>query len=130
MLQCEFGDHGAARSAPVGHAGTIGKGVDYRIAERLFSSGYGRRSQVGMANNARFSSFLAQLRLERGPERSELALSDPETDERVEMEVTATEVRDPHGAVVAIVAAMATRASVCLTGDSVRGGRAGSAAAP
>ncbi len=75
-------------------------------AQRLFAASAGRPAQHAMNNNARFTSFLAELRLEPGPRRSELGLTDPQTGERLEMEVTATEVRDPHGGVVAIVSAM------------------------
>ncbi|HZP97471.1 MAG TPA: ATP-binding protein [Candidatus Limnocylindria bacterium] len=74
-------------------------------AQRLF----GRQGKIqhALANDAKFTSFLAELRLDPAPERrSELVLVDPTTGERLEMEITATEVRDHHGAVVAIVSAM------------------------
>ncbi|HEU5288028.1 MAG TPA: PAS domain S-box protein, partial [Candidatus Limnocylindria bacterium] len=74
-------------------------------AQRLF--GHQGKVQHALANDAKFTSFLAQLRLDPAPERrSELALIDPTTEERLEMEITAAEVRDTHGAVVAIVSAM------------------------
>jgi signal transduction histidine kinase len=75
-------------------------------AQRLFAAPAGKR-QHALANDAKFTSFLAQLRLEPEPHvRAELTLVDPVTEERLEMEVTASEVRDQHGAVVAIVSAM------------------------
>ena len=74
-------------------------------AQRLFASQPG--SHHALANDAKFTSFLAQLRLEpQSEQRSEITLTDPLTQERLEMEVTAAEVRDQHGAVVAIVSAM------------------------
>ncbi len=74
-------------------------------AQRLF--GHQGKVQHALANDAKFTSFLAQLRLDPAPERrSELTLVDPATEERLEMEITAAEVRDSHGAVVAIVSAM------------------------
>jgi PAS domain S-box-containing protein len=75
-------------------------------AQRLFSR-TGAGAQHAVANDAKFTSFLAQIRLDpRALRRTELALVDPATEERLEMEVTATEVRDSHGAVVAVVSAM------------------------
>ena len=75
-------------------------------AQRLFAPVDGR-SQHGLANDTKFTSFLAQLRLEPVPAtRAEITLIDPVTEERLEMEVTATQVRDQNGAVVAIVSAM------------------------
>jgi len=75
-------------------------------AQRLFSS-RGGKSQSAFANDAKFTTFLAQFRLDPAPStRSEIVMTDPATDERLEMEITATEVRDQHGAVVAIVSAM------------------------
>ncbi|HEY6960031.1 MAG TPA: ATP-binding protein [Candidatus Limnocylindria bacterium] len=75
-------------------------------AQRLFTRTEGR-AQHALANDAKFTSFLAELRLDPTREkRTELLLIDPLTEERLEMEVTATEVRDQHGAVVAIVSAM------------------------
>lgn len=75
-------------------------------AQRLFTRSDGR-TQHALANDTKFTSFLAELRLDPTREkRTELVLIDPLTEERLEMEVTATEVRDQHGAVVAIVSAM------------------------
>ena len=75
-------------------------------AQRLFTPRPGR-GQHALANDAKFTSFLAQLRLEPAPHtRTELTLVDPLSEEKLQMEVTASEVRDPHGAVVAIVSAM------------------------
>src|SRR6266508_191891 len=78
-------------------------------AERLFVAARGedRQAQFALGNDARFTSFLSQIRLEPSPmKRGEVVLTDPQTEERLEMEVTATEVRGQHGAVVAIVSAM------------------------
>ncbi|HEV8229396.1 MAG TPA: ATP-binding protein [Candidatus Limnocylindria bacterium] len=78
-------------------------------AQRLFAPTRegGRHDQIALANDARFTSFLSQLRLEPAhTKRGEVMLTDPQTDEHLEMEVTAAEVRGPHGAVVAIVSAM------------------------
>ncbi|HLQ05407.1 MAG TPA: ATP-binding protein [Verrucomicrobiae bacterium] len=75
-------------------------------ARRLFAPDAGR-GQHALANDAKFTSFLAQLRLDPSPTtRAELALVDPTTEERLDMEINAAEVRDSHGAVVAIVSAM------------------------
>jgi len=75
-------------------------------AQGLFAPDAGK-PQHALANDAKFTSFLAQLRLDpTAGERTELTLTDPRTEERLEMEVTARQVRDPHGAVVAIVSAM------------------------
>jgi two-component system NtrC family sensor kinase len=75
-------------------------------AQRLFRPQQGRR-QHAVTNDAKFTSFLAQLRLDpAGEKRTEIVLVDPATEERLEMEITATEVRDGHGAIVAIVSAM------------------------
>src|SRR6266850_1627295 len=75
-------------------------------ARRLFAPDAGR-GQHALANDAKFTSFLAQLRLDPSPTtRVELALVDPTTEERLDMEINAAEVRDSHGAVVAIVSAM------------------------
>ena len=78
-------------------------------AQRLFTPtrDSGRHDQLALANDARFTSFLSQLRLEPSTtKRGEVMLTDPETEEHLEMEVTAAEVRGPHGSVVATVAAM------------------------
>jgi len=92
-----------------------GKGEDNEgltlneTAKRLFKPTHdtGRRDQVALANDARFTSFLSQLRLEpSATKRGEVMLTDPETEEHLEMEVTAADVRGPHGSVVATVTAM------------------------
>ena len=75
-------------------------------ARRLFAPESGRTGHA-LANDAKFTSFLAQIRLDPSPfTRAEIPLTDPATEERLEMEVTAAEVRDQHGAVVAVVSAM------------------------
>jgi signal transduction histidine kinase len=78
-------------------------------AERLFkpSSATSRASHAALANDARFTSFLAGLRLDPAmSKRGEIGLSDPRSEERLEMEVSATEIRDGRGAVIAIVSVM------------------------
>jgi len=66
-----------------------------------------RPRQIQLSNEMRLTSFISQFNLEPGKRRSgELALTDPETEEPLEMAITATEVRDHHGAVVGIVAAI------------------------
>src|SRR6266851_2601426 len=78
-------------------------------AERLFkpASATGRATHAALANDARFTSFLAGLRLDPAmSKRGEIELTDPRSDERLEMEVSATEIRDGRGAVVAIVSVM------------------------
>jgi len=77
-------------------------------AERLFvSRSSDRARQLALGNDARFTSFLSQIRLDASPtKRGEVGLTDPESQERLEMEVTATEVRGARGDVVAIVSAM------------------------
>lgn len=78
-------------------------------AERLFkpASATARASHAALANDARFTSFLAGLRLDPAmSKRGEIGLSDPRTEERVEMEVSATEIHDARGAVIAIVSVM------------------------
>ena len=76
-------------------------------AQRLFKAERGRAVHTALANNARFTSFLAQLRLEPAASKSgEVVLTDPQSDERLEMEVSATEVRDSRGGVIAIVSVM------------------------
>ena len=75
-------------------------------AQRLFTVRDGGR-QHALANDAKFTSFLSQFRLDPATTtRAEIALAEPQSGERLEMEITATEVRDSHGAVVAIVSAM------------------------
>ena len=78
-------------------------------AQRLFApTRYStRHDQIALANDARFTSFLSQLRLEpSSTKRGEVMLTDPESEEHLEMEVTAADVRGPHGSVVATVSAM------------------------
>src|SRR5256884_3157028 len=78
-------------------------------AERLFKqdSATSRSTHTALANDARFTSFLAGLRLDPAmSKRGEIALTDPRNDERLEMEVSATEIRDTRGAVMAIVSVM------------------------
>jgi PAS domain S-box-containing protein len=78
-------------------------------AQRLFAPtrSSSRHDQLALANDARFTSFLSQLRLEpSSTRRGEVMLTDPDTEEHLEMEVTAADVRGPHGSVVATVTAM------------------------
>ena len=76
-------------------------------AQLLFATREGRGGQHALANDAKFTSFLSQFRLDPATTtRSEITLTDPQSGERLEMEITATEVRDQNGAVVAIVSAM------------------------
>ena len=67
----------------------------------------GPRSEPSLRNSAKFTSFIAQRRLESGTQKtSELALVDPETHEGLEMAVTSTEIRDDAGVPVATVSVM------------------------
>ena len=78
-------------------------------AERLFkpASATSRAAHTALANDARFTSFLAGLRLDPVmSKRGEIGLTDPGTDDRLEMEVSATEIKDGRGAVMAIVSVM------------------------
>ena len=78
-------------------------------AQHLFAPtrSSGRHDQLALANDARFTSFLSQLRLEpSSTKRGEVMLTDPDTEEHLEMEVTAADVRGPHGSAVATVTAM------------------------
>ncbi len=81
-------------------------------ASRLFGTGRGALTADGqnlaaLRNDAKFSSFLAQLSLEQAERRSgELTLVDPETGEALVMQVTANEVRDAVGATIATVSVM------------------------
>ena len=81
-------------------------------AERLFKPprdplAESRRAQLAMRNDAKFTSFLAQLSLDPASRRSgELRLTDIDTGEDLEMQVTANEVRDAVGATVATVSVM------------------------
>ncbi len=66
-----------------------------------------RRRQVALANETRLTSFITQMRLEPGERKAgELALTDPETEDPLEMSVAATEIRDPRGAVAGVVAVL------------------------
>ncbi|HEY3078821.1 MAG TPA: ATP-binding protein [Chloroflexota bacterium] len=66
-----------------------------------------RRDHVSLSNAAKFSSFLAQLRLDPAQLKSgELALVDPDGEEPLAMWVRSTEIRDDLGAVTAIVSVM------------------------
>jgi signal transduction histidine kinase len=81
-------------------------------ALRLFQaspidSNRGRRAQVCVSNEAKFTSFVSQLRLDPAQGMSgELVLTDPDSREQLSMSVTSTEVRDELGAVVATVSVM------------------------
>lgn len=78
-------------------------------AERLFQPPrdplvQSHPAQVAIRNAAAFISFLAQLSLDPAPRRSgELRLTDVDTGQELELQVTANEVRDPVGATVATV---------------------------
>ncbi|MBV9133385.1 MAG: hypothetical protein JO318_11840, partial [Chloroflexi bacterium] len=66
-----------------------------------------RRAQVCVTNEAKFTSFISQLRLDPAQGMSsELVLTDPDSREQLTMSVTSTEVRDDVGAVVATVSVM------------------------
>ncbi len=66
-----------------------------------------RRGQICMGNEAKFTSFVLQLRLDPAQGRSgEIVLTDPDTREQLTMAVTSTEVHDELGAVVATVSVM------------------------
>src|SRR5207244_6358836 len=78
-------------------------------AESFFTPPPGRRraAHPAVGNDARCTSFLAGLRLDPVmSKRREIGLTDPESDDRLEMEVSATEIRDGRGAVMAIVSVM------------------------
>ncbi len=83
-----------------------------QAAQRVFGGAKGafsegRAAEIALRNNAKFTSFLAQLRLDPGQRKvGELALTHPETEEGLEMVVTATEIRDAVGAVAAVVTVM------------------------
>src|SRR6266536_3149268 len=67
----------------------------------------GKRAQVCINNEARFFSFVSQLRLDPSLGMSgELLLTDPDSREQLTMQVTSTEVRDDVGAVAATVTVM------------------------
>ncbi len=66
-----------------------------------------RRDQIAASNGAKLTSFLAQLRLEpRQVKSGELALTDPDSEEILEMWVTASEIRDSWGLVTAVAAVL------------------------
>jgi signal transduction histidine kinase len=66
-----------------------------------------RRAQLCMANEAKFTSFVSQLRLDPAQGMSgEIVLTDPDTRDPLTMAVTSTEVRDELSAVVATVSVM------------------------
>lgn len=66
-----------------------------------------RSQQVQLSNETRLTSFISQFALEPGERKTgELALTDPETEEPLEMAATVTEVRDHRGAVIGVVAAL------------------------
>ncbi|HLW16290.1 MAG TPA: histidine kinase dimerization/phospho-acceptor domain-containing protein, partial [Actinomycetota bacterium] len=81
-------------------------------ALRLFQaspidSNRSRRAQICVLNEAKFTSFISQLRLDPAQGMTgELVLTDPDTREGLTMAVTSTEVRDDLGAVVATVSVM------------------------
>jgi signal transduction histidine kinase len=66
-----------------------------------------KRAQICVTNEARFSSFVSQLRLDPAQGMSgEIVLTDPDTQEHLTMAVTSTEVRDELGGVAATVSVM------------------------
>ncbi|HEU5314546.1 MAG TPA: ATP-binding protein, partial [Chloroflexota bacterium] len=66
-----------------------------------------RAAQIALSNDARFTSFLAQLRLEPAQIKTgELVLTDPDDGRDLPMWVTCTEVRDELGSVTGMVALM------------------------
>src|SRR5437867_3860336 len=78
-------------------------------AEHLFkpASATSRAAHTALANDARFTSFLAGLRLDPAmSKRGEIGLTDPRSDARLEMEVSAAEIKDGRGAVIASVSVM------------------------
>src|SRR5205823_7067825 len=81
-------------------------------ALRLFQaspidSNRGRRTQICISNEAKFTSFVSQLRLDPAQGMTgEIVLTDPDSREGLTMAVTSTEVRDDVGAVVATVSVM------------------------
>ncbi|HEY0582583.1 MAG TPA: ATP-binding protein [Chloroflexota bacterium] len=67
----------------------------------------GRRAQICMSNEAKFTSFVSQLRLDPAQGMSgEIVLADPDSRESLTMSVTSTEVRDELGTVAATVSVM------------------------
>jgi nitrogen-specific signal transduction histidine kinase len=66
-----------------------------------------RQAQICMSNEAKFTSFVSQLRLDPAQGMSgEIGLTDPDSRDPLTMAVTSTEVRDELGAVVATVSVM------------------------
>ena len=66
-----------------------------------------RRRQIALANETRFTAFISQARLDPSlRKQGEIALTDPETEEPLEMSVTASEIRDPKGAGVGYIAVL------------------------
>jgi signal transduction histidine kinase len=64
-----------------------------------------RAAHIALSNDTRFTSFLAQLRLDPAQIKSgELTLVDPDGEEELPMWVTCTEVRDEVGGVTGLVA--------------------------
>ena len=67
----------------------------------------GARATIYLANDAKVTSFLSQLRLEATPVRhGEIQLVDPETEEPLTFSVTATEVRGQLGEILAVVSVL------------------------
>jgi signal transduction histidine kinase len=81
-------------------------------ALRLFQasgldSNRSRRAHLCISNEAKFTSFVSQLRLDAAPGMiAEIVLTDPDTGEPLSMSVSSTEVRDELGAVAATVSVM------------------------
>jgi two-component system NtrC family sensor kinase len=66
-----------------------------------------KRDQLVLSNGARFTSFVAQLRLDTAQVKSgELALVDPDSEEKLEMAVTSAEIRDDKGAAVGTISVL------------------------
>jgi PAS domain S-box-containing protein len=67
----------------------------------------GRRAQIAMNNETRFTSFLAQLRLDPAQVKTgEIQLIDPDSGESLAMWVVSTEIRDELGVVSGIISLM------------------------
>ncbi len=67
----------------------------------------GRAQQLQISNETRLTSFISGFTLDPGERKTdELAITDPETEDPLEMSVTATEVLDHRGAVIGVVAAL------------------------
>jgi len=80
-------------------------------AERLLpvtrDEGVAGKAAIRLANEAKLSAFLLQLRLEHTPVRSgELQLVDPDSGESLAVYVTATEVQDELGQTSAVVSVL------------------------